>query len=185
MRTASVILLLLMGTSIRTEAPEIDGHGSIEITECDLFDQAMELIKRYEGLHTEKDYPYVGYGHRMLPGETFGEQITEQTADSLLRADLKRKCAVFRGFGRDSLLLGVLAYNIGEYRLLGNGVLPKSRLIGKLEAGERDIREEYTSYRKWQGRIVPALERRRVEEYDLLYGKTQIIFRYENDDSAR
>ena len=56
----------------------------------------------------------MGYGHRLLPGESFNGRITEETADSLLRADLKQKCAAFRDFGRDSLLLGVLAYNIGN-----------------------------------------------------------------------
>lgn len=116
------------------------------------------------------------------PGETFGAGFTEKTADSLLRADLRKKCVLFRRFGRDSLLLGVLAYNVGEYRLLGDGIRPKSRLIGKLEAEERDIRAEYVSFRKWMGLVIPSIERRRKAEFDLLYEKTKRTYIYENND---
>lgn len=177
------IMFLLAGCSPATDPARIPVHLVAE--QVAMEDEAVALIKRYEGWHTEDDYPYVGYGHRLQPGETFNVRITEKTADSLLRADLKQKCAAFRRFDRDSLLLGVLAYNIGEYRLLGYGSRPKSRLVEKLEAGDRDIREEYISFRKWQGRVVPSIERRRKEEFDLLYGKTKITYRYENDDTTR
>ncbi|WP_416998896.1 glycoside hydrolase family protein [Alistipes indistinctus] len=184
MRRMLVTLMCLLGACTPTTDP-----ASVPVRlvaeQVALMDEAVALIKRYEGWHTENNYPYVGYGHRLQPGETFNARITEETADSLLRADLKQKCAVFRRFGRDSLLLGVLAYNIGEYRLLGYGTRPKSRLVEKLEAGERDIRAEYVSFRKWQGRVVPSIERRRKEEFELLYGKTKITYRYENDDTTR
>lgn len=134
------------------------------------FEQAVMLIKRYEGMHDERHYPYVGYGHKLLQGEHY-PVMTEERADSLLRADLRQKCRVFRRFGRDSLLLGVLAYNVGEYRLLGYGERPKSRLIRKLEAGQRDIRTEYTSFCRYQGKAVASLRQRREEEYELLYNE--------------
>ena len=47
------------------------------------------------------------------------------------------RCAVFRRFGKDSVLLAALSYNVGVYRLLGGGRLKKSRLVRKLEAGDR------------------------------------------------
>jgi GH24 family phage-related lysozyme (muramidase) len=139
--------------------------------ETGLFNDAVECIKRFEGRHTEKHYPYVGYGHKLKTGETFNANIPEEVADSLLRKDLLKQCAAFRDFGQDSLLLGVLAYNIGIYRLLGNGKIPKSRLIQKLEAGNRNIYNEYISYRKYKGKILPSLERRRKEEFELLFDK--------------
>lgn len=77
------------------------------------FEDAVSCIKRFEGLHAPEHHPYVGYGHRLLAGETFSNPLTEAEADSLLRADLRRKCAVFRRFKQDSLLLGTLAYNVG------------------------------------------------------------------------
>lgn len=143
--------------------------------ETDLFDKAVACIKKYEGWHSAKNHPYVGYGHRLLPGEHFRADISESFADSLLRKDLLQKCSVFRHFGKDSLILGVLAYHVGEYTLLGHGKRPKSKLIEKLESGNRDIYHEYISYRKYKGRVVPSIERRRKEEFELLFDKTKSI----------
>lgn len=128
-----------------------------------LFEQSVDCIKRYEGLHRQEHHPYVGYGHRLLPGEHFDAEMDESTADSLLRVDLRSRCALFREYGRDSLLLAILAYNVGETRVRN------SRLVQKLKSGERDIYQEYISFRLIRGKISPVLERRRKEEYDLLY----------------
>ena len=38
---------------------------------------AVELIKKYEGLHDRSDYPYYGYGHCKLPGEELSYDMTE------------------------------------------------------------------------------------------------------------
>lgn len=146
-------------------------YGNIRAQQADtLFEAAVACIKRYEGMHDRSHYPYVGYGHKLLKGESF-PVMTEAVADSLLRSDLKKKCAVFRRFGCDSLLLGTLAYNVGEYRLLGYGDRPKSRLVQKLEDGDRDIRDEYVSFCHYKGKAVPSIRRRREEEYILLYIK--------------
>ena len=58
---------------------------------------------------------YLGYGHRKLPGEKFfrGYKMSEREADALLRKDLRKFCALYRDMGKDSILLGALAYNIG------------------------------------------------------------------------
>lgn len=132
------------------------------------FEDAVSLIKRYEGWHGNH-LPYIGYGHRLLPGERLPPDITEEQADSLLREDLRKLCTMFRKFGKDSLLLAVLAYNVGPYRLLGYGEIPKSRLIRRLESGDRDIYKEYVSFRCYRGKVVPSIERRRKEEFELLY----------------
>lgn len=133
------------------------------------FEKAVSCIKRFEGWHSARHYPYVGYGHKLLKGERLTAEISEAAADSLLRCDLLQKCAVFRRFGQDSLLLGVLAYNVGEYTLLGGAERPRSRLIQKLQVGNREIYEEYVSFRKYKGQVLPSLERRRKTEYQLLY----------------
>lgn len=72
-------------------------------------------------------------------------------------------------FGKDALLVATLSYNVGYYRLVGYGKMPKSRLIQKLEAGDRDIYNEYVSFRCYKGKVVPSIERRRNEEFQLLY----------------
>jgi lysozyme len=67
------------------------------------------------------------------------------------------------------LLVSVLAYNVGAFRLKGYGKMPKSRLLKKLEAGDRDIYDEYVSFRCYRGKVVPSIERRRKEEFRLLF----------------
>ena len=90
-------------------------------------------------------------------------------AEALLRKDLMERCAVFRRFGKDSVLLAALSYNVGVYRLLGGGRLKKSRLVRKLEAGDRDIYREYVSFRMYRGKVLKGLETRRKVEFALLF----------------
>ena len=99
----------------------------------------------------------------------YSADITEEQADSLLRADLLERYKYFRQYGKDALLLTVLAYNVGHSRLLGYGKRPKSNLIKKIESGDRDIYEEYISYRCYKGKPIPSIERRRKREFQLLY----------------
>ena len=77
----------------------------------------------------------------------------------------------FLAEGKDALLVATLSYNVGYFRLVGYGKIPKSRLIQKLEAGDRDIYNEYVSFRCYKGKVVPSIERRRKVEYMLLFKK--------------
>lgn len=134
------------------------------------FEIAVALIKKYEGWHGhKKHHPYVGYGHKLLPGERHSHRMSKRQADALLRSDLRKLCVVFRHFGKDSLLLATLAYNVGAGRLLGNGKYPQSRLIRKLKSGNRNIYKDYVSFRCWNGRKISSIERRRKMEYLLLF----------------
>lgn len=143
-----------------------------EIFERDsLFDLAVSIIKKYEGWHTAKNYPYVGYGHKLLKNDTFNHNISEEFATELLKKDLRQKCSVFREFGKDSLILGVLAYNIGEYKIKGGYGYKESMLAKKLRSGDRDVREEYVSHCRWKGRAIPSIKKRRIEEFNKLYQK--------------
>ena len=90
-------------------------------------------------------------------------------ADELLRKDLRKFCAMFRQFGKDSLLLATLAYNVGPYRLLGSKTIPKSTLIKKLEAGDRNIYREYIAFCNYKGKRHAMLLKRRKAEFALLY----------------
>ena len=71
--------------------------------------------------------------------------------------------AMFRGFGRDSLLLAALAYNVGC------GKVMKSRMYAKMRSGNRNIYRDYVDFKRWNGKIVPSIERRRKMEYLLLF----------------
>lgn len=138
--------------------------------ETDKFNLAIECIKRHEGWHGEKrHWPYIGWGHKVLPGETFTNGISRAQGDSILRADLRKLCRMFSYLGRDSLIVSVLAYNVGAYRIKGYGKMPKSLLLKKLEAGNRNIYEDFIKYCHYKGKKIPSIERRRKEEYRLLY----------------
>lgn len=144
------------------------------------FEDAIKCIKRFEGWHTAQHHPYIGYGHRLRPEEQLKPPLTEVQADSLLRSDLRKMCAVFRRFNQDSLLLATLSYNVGPYALLGHGKRPKSHLIRKLEAGDRNIRQEYLSFRMYRGKVLRSLEERRKCEFELLF-----IPIYKNDNETK
>lgn len=132
--------------------------------------QSCGRVCQAEGWHGEKKHwPYVGWGHKVLPGERFTNSISKAQGDSILREDLRKLCRMFSYLGRDSLLAAVLSYNVGPYRLKGYGKRPKSRLLKKLESGDRNIYKEYVSFRCYKGKVVPSIERRRKVEFMLLF----------------
>lgn len=136
-----------------------------------LFEEAVKLIKEHEGWHSAKHYPYVGYGHKLLKGDNFDHNISESFATELVRKDLRQKMSVFRKYGRDSLILGVLAYNIGEYNIKGGYGHKKSTLLKKIESGDRDVFEDYTAHCRWKGKEIKSIRNRRIKEYNLLFNK--------------
>ena len=143
-------------------------RGNLAIFKLPPFERAVRCIKFYEGWHTQESHPYIGYGHCIQPNEKLDHTITEKQADSLLRSDLLRLCSFFRSYGKDSLLLGTLAYNIGPYKLLGNSKHPKSILLKKLDNRERNIKADYLQFSHWNGKLIPSIRRRRIIEFQLL-----------------
>jgi Phage-related lysozyme (muraminidase) len=116
-------------------------------------ERAIICIKYFEGWHSKEHYPYIGYGHKLLPGEKLTYNLTEKQADSLLRVDILKRYMTFKKYGKDALLLAVLSYNVGEYRLLGYSNYPKSKLLQKIEAGDRNIYNEYLSFCRYKGKF--------------------------------
>ena len=133
------------------------------------FERAVVVVKYFEGMHSWKNYPYVGYGHQLQRGEYFTADMTERQADSLLRADLWKCFEHFKGYGKDALLLTLLAYNVGVGRLLGYGKHQKSRLLQKIEAGDRNIYWEYVSFCRYKGKVLRGLVKRRQVEFAVFY----------------
>lgn len=141
----TILCSLLVVCSVSAQDSHHEGKDrQAAIYQLPPFERAVRCTKYFEGWHSEKHHPYVGWGHRLQSGERYSARtMTKRQADALLRKDLRKFCAMFRQFGRDSLLLATLAYNVGPYRLLGSGKIPKSTLIRKLEAGDRNIYREY------------------------------------------
>ena len=132
------------------------------------FERSVATIKYFEGLHQVSDAPFVGYGHRLLPEEHYRLPLSKKKADALHRRDLRKLCKMFEGYGKYSLLLATLAYNVGYGTLMGNSHRPKSQLVQKIERGDRDIYQDYISFCRYKGKVVPSIRRRRMVEYHLL-----------------
>lgn len=157
--------VLLMFLALLTVMVGNAAGRKINIMDLPPFERAVIIIKKFETLHRPKDYPYVGYGHRVLPGEPYwrGVQLTEKQADALLRKDLQKFVSLYKAYGKNALLLGVLAYNCGP------GVVNKSTVLKKLKSGNRDIFKAYTAHCRYKGKFHKQLHQRRLTEYLCLY----------------
>lgn len=137
------------------------------IMELPPYERAVLIIKHHETLHdSRRHWPYLGYGHRKLPGEKYfrGYRMSEREADALLRKDLNKFIGIFNDLRPiDALLLGVLSYNIGP------GVVKKSTVYRKLKAGDRNIFKAYTSHCKYKGKFHKGLYKRRCQEFAALF----------------
>lgn len=161
--------ILLMFLALLTVMVGNAAGRKINIMDLPPFERAVIIIKKFETLHKPKHWPYVGYGHRVLPGEPYrrGVQLTEKQADALLRKDLRKDLrkfvSLYKAYGKDALLLGVLAYNCGP------GVVNKSSILKKLKSGNRDIFKTYTAHCRYKGKFHAQLHRRRLTEYLCLF----------------
>ncbi len=158
-----LLIFLMAIVTLAVTTPAFAAKRSI--MELPLFERAVLIIKKFETLHQLKHRPYYGYGHRILPGERFPQHrpLTESEADALLRKDLKKFCAMYSQYGKDSVLLGALAYNIGS------GAVNKSSVIKKLKAGDRNIFKSYTSHCRYKGKWHKGLYNRRLTEIAALF----------------
>ena len=104
-------LLAVCSVSARISRQE-GTDGQVAIYRLPLFERAVRCTKYFEGWHSEKHHPYVGWGHRILPGERYSARtMTKRQADALLRKDLRKFVAMFRKFGVDSTLLSEISDN--------------------------------------------------------------------------
>ena len=160
---AIAVLLMLCPSAVTAQE---------RMTELQRFNLAVEIIKHFEGWHTIRNYPYVGWGHQLQPGERYSARsMTKAQGDRLLRQDLMKMYRLFDGYGKDQMLLAVLAYNVGPYAILGTSKRPRSTLLKKLDVGNRNIFHDYMRFCRYKGRKVKSIERRRYVEFSLLYQK--------------
>lgn len=160
-----LLIFLMAIVTLAVTTPAFAAKRSI--MELPLFERAVLIIKKFETLHKPKHWPYVGYGHQVQPGKPYrrGCQLTEAQADALLRKGLAKFCALYSQYGKDSVLLGALAYNCGP------GVVNKSTVLKKLKRGDRNIFKSYTSHCRYKGKFHKGIYTRRLTEFAALYKK--------------
>lgn len=139
--------------------------GITDLMQLPLFERAIVIIKAYETNHKSRHWPYIGFGHRVLPGDPYkkGQELTDTQAETLLRKDFKKFCHMYAAYGKDSVLLGALAYNCGP------GVVNKSSVLKKLKQGTRDIASSYTAHCRYKGKPHSGLRDRRLTELIFLF----------------
>lgn len=112
---------------------QLSAQTGVSPPDKEMFDKAVACIKEFEGWHGNH-LPYVGYGHKILPGESLSPAMTREQADSLLRSDLLKLYRMCSRFGKDALLFfGALTYNCSP------GMVNKGSIFAKLKCGDRNI----------------------------------------------
>lgn len=130
------------------------------------YEQAVSIIKKYEGLHGRRHWPLIGYGHMVQPGEKYsrGVVLSESEADALLRKDLDKFIALYKDVSdADALLLAVLSYNIGP------GNVKRSNVYARLKSGNRNIESDYLAHSRYRGKRHAQIYQRRQEELSELF----------------
>jgi lysozyme len=109
----TMLCSLLTVCSVSAQISRQEGtDGQAAIYRLPLMERAFLCCRYFEGWHSEKHYPYVGWGHKLLPNEKYSARtMTKRDADELLRKDLRKFVAMFRKFGVDSLLLSEISDN--------------------------------------------------------------------------
>jgi lysozyme len=148
-----------------------DVAGKIGVAIVDFSSNALDVIKNFEGFSAT---PYrdaqgwsIGYGHFILPGETF-TVIDETQATDLLKNDVAIASAAVRDNVSVPLsqnqfdALVSFVYNIGVGNFRG------STLLKKLNAGDYSgAANEFARWDRSQGEVLAVLEMRRAQERDL------------------
>ena len=166
MRKLLILMAVLLSAFGATAAGRAGASPKVNIMTLPPFERAVIIIKKFETMHQPKHWPYVGYGHRVLPGDPYrrGCQLTEPQADALLRKDLRKFISLFSDFApADALLLGVLSYNIGP------GAVKRSTVYHKLKSGDRNIYAAYAAHCRYKGKFHKGLYTRRLTELAALY----------------
>jgi len=121
--------------------------------------------------HTYQDIlglPTIGYGHRLLPEETFPEGVSDSEATNLLAADVHtaelavhRLVKVLLTQGQFDALVDFV-YNLGAGRLAGSTLLKELNNESYEAAAAELLRWDHAGARE-----VEALEARRAAEFEL------------------
>lgn len=133
----------------------------------------LDLLKRFEGFRRQAYLDFaglltIGYGHRLLAGESFPAGIDEQQAAELLTADVQGAESDVRRLVKVPLTQGQFDALVDFVFNLGAGRLAASTLLRDLnsgryeEAGEQILRWDHSGAEELAG-----LKARRAAEHEL------------------
>lgn len=135
--------------------------------------RVLRLIERSEGLraHPYKDlagHLTIGYGHRLLPGETFPDGLTPEAAVALLARDADTAALAVGRLVRVPLTQGQFDALVDFVFNLGPARLASSTLLQRLNAGQTEAAaRELLRWDRVNGQPNAGLHARRQAEFAL------------------
>jgi lysozyme len=135
--------------------------------------EGLNLIKEFEGFrsHAYTDVaglPTIGYGHRIVPPESFPNGIHESQAAAILAKDVAEAERMVTRLVSTKLTQGQFDALVDFCFNLGSGRLAKSTLLRALNAGRYEAAAEQLLL--WDvagGEVNPGLKARREAELRL------------------
>ncbi|MFP5236825.1 MAG: lysozyme [Acidobacteriota bacterium] len=133
----------------------------------------LQLIERSEGFSSTvyndvAGIPTIGYGHKLRPGESFPDGITQAQAQAILSNDVQSAEAAVRRLVTVPLNQGQFDALVGFTYNLGSGNLESSTLLKDLNAGNYDAAAQQIL--RWDhagGKVQPGLQTRRQTEFNM------------------
>ena len=141
-----------------------------------LSDQGLQLIQQFEGFRSAvyldpKGLQTIGYGHKLQPGESFPNGVTEAQATDLLLADVSTAEGAVNRLVTVPLNQGQFDALVDFTFNLGAGNLQSSTLLKLLN--QSNIQGAADEFLKWNHagtQVLPALTARRQAERNLFLG---------------
>jgi lysozyme len=138
----------------------------------------LDLIMNSEGFRSQTyldvaGIPTIGYGHRLLPHDSFPNGIAESQAQQLLSCDVRQSEQAVEQLVKVPLTQGQFDALTDFCFNLGAGRLASSTLLKALNCGRYDAaREQLLRWDIAAGQVCTGLKTRREAEFQL-WGDTQ------------
>ena len=132
--------------------------------------EGLDLIKRFEGFRGQlyidvAGFPTIGYGHRIVPPESFPAGISEAQAASILAGDVSAAERAVGNLVKVALTQGQFDALVDFCFNLGAGRLKNSTLLRCLNASRYDAAaEQLLLWDLAAGEVNPGLKARRQAE---------------------
>lgn len=133
----------------------------------------LQLIENSEGFRSAvyndvAGIPTIGYGHRVLPGESFPDGVTQAQAQAILANDVKSAESAVQRLVTVPLTQGQFDALVDFVYNLGSGNLASSTLLKDLNAGDYDAAaNQILLWDHAGGKVQPGLQTRRQAEFDM------------------
>jgi lysozyme len=138
----------------------------------------LALLKQSEGFRSSTyldvaGIPTIGYGHKLLPGESYPNGIAEAQATLILSRDVALSEGAVSRLARIPLTQGQFDALVDFVFNLGQGRLVSSTLLKDLNAGQSDAAAlQLLQWDHAGAKELTALKTRRAAEYELWTGHT-------------